>query len=72
MPIALLSSPVEDGVGLHHVIHHVGLGNLLGAERLAREGGQGRGDGWWCTVDRTRLGMWLTPLGLPPSPLEAA
>ena len=47
LPAARLHSPVEDGVGLNHVVHHVGLGDLLGPERLAREGGEGRGDGWW-------------------------
>lgn len=28
------ASPVEDRVGLNHVVHHVGLRDLLGAEGL--------------------------------------
>lgn len=32
--VRFLSRLVQDGVGLHHVIHHVALGDLLGAELL--------------------------------------
>lgn len=40
------ASPVEDGVGLHHIVHHVGLGDLLGPEGLR----QWSGIGWEASV----------------------
>ena len=36
--VRVLAGAVEDRVGGHHVVDHVGLGNLLGAELLRSAG----------------------------------
>lgn len=32
--VGLLAFRIENAIGIHHVVHHVALGNLLGAELL--------------------------------------